>query len=72
MYEYFQQEGENAEVKEEGKKEEQKEEDEPGLWEENFKSFHDSKPHGIASRNLHVVTLCFLVSLRKNNSVVKQ
>lgn len=48
------QEGENAEVKEEGKKEEQKEEDEPGLWEENFKSFHDSKPHGPSSVGIDV------------------
>lgn len=28
-------------------KEEKKEEEEPGLWEETFKSFHDSKPHGM-------------------------
>ena len=35
-----------AKKEEEVKKEEKKEEDEPGMWEEDFKSFHDSKPHG--------------------------
>ena len=35
-----------AQKEEEVKKEEKKVEDEPGMWEEDFKSFHDSKPHG--------------------------
>lgn len=38
---------ENAEVK--LPEDEKKKEEEPDLWEETFKSFHDSKPHGPSS-----------------------
>ncbi|XP_035696628.1 neutral alpha-glucosidase AB-like isoform X1 [Branchiostoma floridae] len=41
--------------KQEGEGEEEKpveEEDEPGMWEETFKSHHDSKPHGPSSVGL--------------------
>ena len=46
-FQCYQEDGENEEIKEEEEeKKEEKQEEEPGLWEEDYKSFHDSKPYG--------------------------
>ena len=46
-FESYQGDEENEEIKEEEEeKKEEKQEEEPGLWEEDYKTFHDSKPYG--------------------------
>ena len=54
---------EEGEEPAEEKAEEKKEEEEPALWEETFKTFHDAKPHGRYS--LHRDTVLSLSKLKK-------